>query len=79
MGGDNGFLSLVTQPDIKSYIDPKGKTVSVDAMTTGYAFVLFDLLKRNGLKPAQTTKSNGPVACASAGKLCRRASTRGPC
>lgn len=52
MGGDNGFLSLVTQPDIKSYIDLKGKTVSVDAMTTGYAFVLFDLLKRNGLTSA---------------------------
>jgi ABC-type nitrate/sulfonate/bicarbonate transport system substrate-binding protein len=52
MGGDNGFLSLVTQPEIKSYNDLKGKTVSVDAMTTGYAFVLFDLLKRNGLTPA---------------------------
>ena len=52
MGGDNGFLSLVTQPDVKSYNDLKGKTVSVDAMTTGYAFVLFDLLKRNGLTTA---------------------------
>ncbi len=52
MGGDNGFLSLVTQPEIKSYNDLKGKTVSVDAMTTGYAFVLFDLLKRNGLTTA---------------------------
>jgi hypothetical protein len=38
MGGDNGFLSLVTQPDIKSYGDLKGKTLSVDALTTGYAF-----------------------------------------
>jgi len=52
MGGDNGFLSLVTQPDIKQYSDLKGKIVSVDAMTTGYAFVLFDLLKRNGLTTA---------------------------
>ena len=51
MGGDNGFLSLVTQPEIKSFQDLKGKTLSVDAMTTGYAFVLFDLLKRNGLSP----------------------------
>jgi ABC-type nitrate/sulfonate/bicarbonate transport system substrate-binding protein len=49
MGGDNGFLSLVTIPEVKSYRDLKGKTVSVDALTTGYAFVLFDLLKRNGL------------------------------
>ena len=51
MGGDNGFLALVTQPEIKSYADLRGKTLSVDAMTTGYAFVLFDLLKRNGLMP----------------------------
>jgi len=50
MGGDNGFLSVVTVPDIKSVKDLKGKTVSVDALTTGYAFVLFDLLKRGGLR-----------------------------
>ena len=49
MGGDNGFLSLVTTPEVKSFQDLKGKTVSVDALTTGYAFVLFDLLKRGGL------------------------------
>jgi ABC-type nitrate/sulfonate/bicarbonate transport system substrate-binding protein len=49
MGGDNGLLSLAVQPEIKSYADLRGKTLSVDAMTTGYAFVLFDLLKRNGL------------------------------
>ncbi|MDQ2953916.1 MAG: ABC transporter substrate-binding protein [Pseudomonadota bacterium] len=49
MGGDNGLLSLVSVPEIKSIADLKGKTVSVDAVTTGYAFVLFDLLKRNGL------------------------------
>jgi ABC-type nitrate/sulfonate/bicarbonate transport system substrate-binding protein len=51
MGGDNGLLSLAVQPEIKTYADLKGKTLSVDAMTTGYAFVLFDLLKRNGLNP----------------------------
>jgi ABC-type nitrate/sulfonate/bicarbonate transport system substrate-binding protein len=51
MGADNGFLSLVTAPEVKTYQDLKGKTVSVDAMTTGYAFVLFDLMKRNGLTP----------------------------
>src|SRR5580704_5307890 len=51
MGGDTGLLSLAVQPEIKTYADLKGKTLSVDAMTTGYAFVLFDLLKRNGLNP----------------------------
>ncbi|HMA72613.1 MAG TPA: ABC transporter substrate-binding protein [Xanthobacteraceae bacterium] len=50
MGGDNGLLSLAVVPEIKTYQDLKDKTLSVDAMTTGYAFVLFDLLKRNGLK-----------------------------
>lgn len=49
MGVDNGFLSLVTAPEVRSYADIKGKSVSVDAMTTGYAFVLFDMLRRNGL------------------------------
>jgi ABC-type nitrate/sulfonate/bicarbonate transport system substrate-binding protein len=52
MGGDNGFLSLVTVPDVKTFQDLKGKTVSVDALTTGYAFVLLDLLKRGGLTSA---------------------------
>jgi ABC-type nitrate/sulfonate/bicarbonate transport system substrate-binding protein len=49
MGGDNGLLSLVVVPEVKSFADLKGRTLSVDAMTTGYAFVLFDLLQRNGL------------------------------
>ena len=49
MGGDSGLLSLAVLSEIKTYQDLKGKTLSVDAMTTGYAFVLFDLLKRNGL------------------------------
>jgi ABC-type nitrate/sulfonate/bicarbonate transport system substrate-binding protein len=52
MGGDNGFLSLVTVPDVKTFQDLKGKTLSVDALTTGYAFVLLDLLKRGGLTSA---------------------------
>jgi hypothetical protein len=49
MGGDNGLLSLVSIPEVKSYADLKGRTLSVDALTTGYAFVLFDMLRRHGL------------------------------
>jgi ABC-type nitrate/sulfonate/bicarbonate transport system substrate-binding protein len=49
MGSDNGFLSLVAAPEFKKFADLKGKTLSVDARTTGYAFVLFDILRRNGL------------------------------
>jgi ABC-type nitrate/sulfonate/bicarbonate transport system substrate-binding protein len=50
MGVDTGFLNLVASPETKSIADLQGKTVSVDAMTTGYAFVLYDILRRNGLE-----------------------------
>jgi ABC-type nitrate/sulfonate/bicarbonate transport system substrate-binding protein len=50
MGGDNGFLRLVAVPEVKSFNDLKGKTVSVDALTTGYAFVLLEMLERAGLQ-----------------------------
>ena len=49
MGTDSGFLNLVGAPDVKKIADFKGKTLSVDARTTGYAFVLFDVMGRNGL------------------------------
>ena len=49
MGGDSAFLRLVVQPDIASYADLKGKTLSVDALTTGFAFVLRKMLARSGL------------------------------
>ena len=64
MGGDNGLLSLAVLPEIKTFQDLKGKTLSVDAMTTGYAFVLFDLLKRNGLKTGDynVVKAGGVLA-----------------
>lgn len=62
MGGDNGFLRLVTVPDVKTYGDLRGKTVSVDARTTGYAFVLFELLDRAGLRePAYNVERAGGV------------------
>jgi ABC-type nitrate/sulfonate/bicarbonate transport system substrate-binding protein len=49
MGGDNGFLHLVTVPEVRTFQDLKGKELSVDALTTGYAFVLRKLLERGGL------------------------------
>jgi ABC-type nitrate/sulfonate/bicarbonate transport system substrate-binding protein len=49
IGGDGGFLSIVASPGVKSFADLKGKTLSVDAMTNGLAFVLRELLARNGL------------------------------
>ncbi len=50
MGVDTGFLSLVASPEIKTIGDLRGKIVSVDAMTTGYAFVLYEILRRHSLE-----------------------------
>ncbi|UUX95307.1 ABC transporter substrate-binding protein [Aquabacterium sp. J223] len=49
MGADTGFLRVVASPDVRSYADLRGKTLSVDALSTGYAFVLLEMLERNGL------------------------------
>ncbi|HSY57030.1 MAG TPA: ABC transporter substrate-binding protein, partial [Bradyrhizobium sp.] len=49
MGSDSGFLSLVAAPSIQKIEDLAGKTLSVDAMTTGYAFVLYEIMRRHGL------------------------------
>src|ERR1700693_2981320 len=43
--------ALMTQPDIKSYDDLRGQTLSVDAALTGLALILYALLERGGLKP----------------------------
>jgi len=64
MGGDNGLLSLASVPEVKNYADLKGRTLSVDAMTTGYAFVLFDMLRRHGLNSGdyRVEKAGGVLA-----------------
>ncbi|RXZ36322.1 ABC transporter substrate-binding protein [Oxalobacteraceae bacterium CAVE-383] len=49
MGGDNGFLSLVAAPGLRTFADLRGKTASVDAMTTGFAFALRQMAADNGL------------------------------
>lgn len=67
MGVDTGFLSLVTAPTINSVGELRGKTLSVDAMTTGYAFVLYDILRRAGID-----KDKGDCAIVSAGGMAQR-------
>ena len=49
MGADNGFLSLVGGRGVASLGELKGKKLSVDAMTTGYAFVLRELVRASDL------------------------------
>jgi ABC-type nitrate/sulfonate/bicarbonate transport system substrate-binding protein len=55
LGNDSGFASVVAAPAITKFADLKGKTVSVDAMTTGYAFVVRELLARNGVSETDVT------------------------
>ena len=50
MGVHSGLNTVVTRPEIKTYADIKGKPVVVDALGTGYAFVLFRILEKHGLK-----------------------------
>ena len=54
-GIDNGMLSLMASPDIASIADLKGKKLSVDALTTGYAFVQREILARNGFAASDVT------------------------
>jgi len=49
LGGDRGFLSLVAAPGIHGYDDLRGRTLSVDALSTGFAFVLRELLATHGI------------------------------
>lgn len=55
LGGDGGFASIVAAPGVKSFAELKGKTVAVDAMTTGFAFLMRELLARNGLAEADVS------------------------
>jgi len=48
-GVHSGLNSVVARPEIKSYRDIEGKTVAVDALGTGYAFLLFRILADHGL------------------------------
>jgi ABC-type nitrate/sulfonate/bicarbonate transport system substrate-binding protein len=52
MGSDTAFLRLVTVPEVKSIPELRGRVVSVDARTTGFAFVLLEILARAGLGEA---------------------------
>jgi ABC-type nitrate/sulfonate/bicarbonate transport system substrate-binding protein len=44
--------NLVVQPDIQAFGDLRGKTLGVDAVDTGFAFVLRKMLADAGLAPA---------------------------
>jgi ABC-type nitrate/sulfonate/bicarbonate transport system substrate-binding protein len=54
-GVDDGMLRLVARPGITSIAELRGKTVAVDAMSTGYAFALRELLARAGVSEHDVT------------------------
>jgi len=55
MGADHGFLSLVGGHGVRAVAELKGRKLSVDAMTTGYAFVLRELLAKHGIAESEVT------------------------
>ena len=55
MGGTQLELAIVAAPEIKEYSDLKGKSVALDALSTGFAFVLFDMFEDGGLKRDDAT------------------------
>lgn len=54
-GTDNSFLTLVSQGPLKTVESLRGHVLTVDAMTTGYAFVLRDILERHHINEGDVT------------------------
>jgi ABC-type nitrate/sulfonate/bicarbonate transport system substrate-binding protein len=49
MGATQIELAFITQAAIKSYADVKGKLLAMDALYTGFAFMLYEMLAKAGL------------------------------
>ena len=52
MGATQLELSLVVAPEIQSFEDLRGRSLALDALATGFAFVLYHMLERAGLSEA---------------------------
>jgi ABC-type nitrate/sulfonate/bicarbonate transport system substrate-binding protein len=59
MGVDNGFLSVVAQGSIATIAELRGRKVAVDSPSTGFAFVLRELLQREGVDERDVTVVRG--------------------
>jgi ABC-type nitrate/sulfonate/bicarbonate transport system substrate-binding protein len=55
IGGNNGFNSLIVQPEIQSYEDLRGKTMAVDSPVTAFAILMYKMLDVKGLKRGDYT------------------------
>ncbi len=49
MGATQIELSLVVSPEVESFDDLKGKSLALDALATGFAFILYRMLENAGL------------------------------
>lgn len=55
MGATQIELAFIVSPEIETFDDLKGKTIALDALTTGFAFVLYEMLERAGLQDSDYT------------------------
>jgi ABC-type nitrate/sulfonate/bicarbonate transport system substrate-binding protein len=55
MGATQIELGFVVAPSIASYADLKGKSLALDALSTGFAFVLYEMLAKAGLAKGDYT------------------------
>lgn len=51
MGATQVQLAFVTAPDVKTFADVRGRKLALDALSTGFAFILYEMLARGGLAP----------------------------
>jgi len=59
LGVDRGFLSVVADRSIATIAELRGRTVAVDSPSTGFAFVLRELLQRSGVGDGDVTIVRG--------------------
>ena len=72
MGGNNGFNSLIVQPEIRSYEDLRGKTMAVDSPVTAFAILMYKMLDVKGVKRSDfTVKAVGGSHARAAGLVLR--------
>ena len=55
MGATQLELSFVVAPDIESFEDLKGRKIALDAMATGFAFILYRMLDNAGVSREDVT------------------------
>lgn len=59
MGVDNGFLSVVAEGSLRTLADLRQHKLAVDSLNTGFAFVLRELLRANGVAESEVTLVRG--------------------